>query len=311
MRSLRLLPALGLPALLAAQRPALPDADRAHLAESFRIAATVGDSVWPGWGTVPFEVLLVTADHEFLVRPARTPRDFEPLGLDSLLGGEVWVRPRTFPPDLLATFPAFGLPPTVVIGQPEATGKAPAEWVMSVLHEHFHQLQMGDSDYVSAAARLDLAGGDQSGMWMLNWPFPYDSAAVQLAYDTLSRELAGAVSAIGTEAFTPRVAPVPLALANLIGTLSPAAQRYFWLQVWQEGVSRYVELRVAEAAGPDYAELARRLRVAIVRELTQPDLAGRRRGSFYALGAGLALVLDVTDPGWRARYRTKKFAPLF
>jgi len=303
--------ALGLPALLAAQRPALPDADRAHLAESFRIAAAVGDSVWPGWGVVPFEVVLVTADHEFLVRPARTPRDFEPLGFDSLLGGDVWMRARTFAPDLLATFPAFGMPPTVIVGQPEATGKSPAEWVISVLHEHFHQLQMGDSDYASAAARLDLAGDDQSGMWMLNWPFPYDSAAVRTAYDTLSLVLAGAVSAIGTEAFSPRVAPVPLALANLIGTLSPAAQRYFWLQVWQEGVSRYVELRVAEAAGAAYTDLAWRLRVAIVRELTQPDLAGRRRGSFYALGAGLALVLDVTDPEWRVRYRAKKFAPLF
>ena len=311
MRLLRCLPTLALPTLLAAQRPALPDADRARLAESFRIAATVGDTVWPGWGAVAFEVVLVTADHEFLVRPARTPPDFEPLGFDSLLGGEVWVRPRTFPPNLLATFPAFGLPPTVIIGQPEPTGKSPAEWVISVLHEHFHQLQMGDSDYVSAAARLGLAGDDQSGMWMLNWPFPYDSAAVRAAYDTLSLVLAGAVSAIGTEAFTPRVAPVPLALANLIGTLSPAAQRYFWLQVWQEGVSRYVELRVAEAAGPAYADLAWRLRVAIVRELTQPDLAGRRRGSFYALGAGLALVLDVTDPEWRVRYRAKKFAPLF
>ena len=186
MRALRFLPALAVPAALAAQRPALPDADRARLAESFRIAATVGDAVWPGWSAVPFEVVLVTADHEFLIRPARTPADFEPLGFDSLLGGQVWVRPRTFPPDLLATFPAFGLPPTVVIGQPEATGKAPAEWVISVLHEHFHQLQMGDSDYVSAAARLGLAGDDQSGMWMLNWPFPYDSAAVRTAYDTLS-----------------------------------------------------------------------------------------------------------------------------
>jgi hypothetical protein len=73
MRPLRLLPALGLPALLAAQSPALPDADRTRLAESFRLAATVGDAVWPGWGSVPFEVVLVVADHEFLVRPARTP----------------------------------------------------------------------------------------------------------------------------------------------------------------------------------------------------------------------------------------------
>jgi hypothetical protein len=302
---------LGLPGLLIAQRPALPDSNRALLAETFRVANAIADSVWPGWGAVPFEILLVTAEHEFLVRPARHPRDFESLGPDSLLGGEVWVRPRTFAPDLLATFPAFGLPPTVVIGQPEATGKAPAEWVLSVLHEHFHQLQMGDSDYVPAAARLDLAGSDESGMWMLNWPFPYDSAPVRGAYDTLAVVLSGAVSAIGTDSFPARVAHVPPALGTLIARLPPAAQRYFWLQIWQEGVSRYVELRVAEAAGGAYAEVARRLRVAIVRDLTQPDLASRRRLSFYSLGAGLALVLDVTDPTWRTRYRAKKFAPLF
>lgn len=303
--------ALGLPAFLAAQGPALPDAGRARLAEGYRIAAAVADAVWPGWGRVPFEVLLVTAEHEFLVRPARAPQGFGPLGRDSLLGGDVWTRPRTFPPDLLATFPAFGPPPTIVIGEPEQTGKAPAEWVITLLHEHFHQLQMGDSDYVTAAARLDLAGGDQSGMWMLNWPFPYDSVPVRVAYDTLSLALAAAVSGIGTDAFTARVGSVPIAVADLIAALPPPAQRYFWFQIWQEGVSRYVELRVAEAAGAPYADLARQLRVAIVRELAQPDLPRHRRASFYALGAGLALVLDVTDPSWRARYRTTKFAPLF
>jgi hypothetical protein len=303
--------ALWAPASLAAQAPALPDADRARLAEGFRLAARTAEAVWPGWGAVPFEVLLVTPDHEFLVRPARTPRGFEPLGRDSFLGAEVWTRPRTFAPDLLATFPAFGLPPTIVIGQPERTGKDSAAWVITLLHEHFHQFQMGDSDYASAAAGLDLAGGDQSGMWMLNWPFPYDSAPVEAAWDTLSLALAGAVSAIGTDAFAGRVTAVPVGLTDFLATLPPAAQRYFWLQVWQEGVSRYVELRVAEAAGARYAALARRLRIAIVRELARPDLAGRRRVSFYAVGAGLALVLDVTDPAWRARYRTGKFAPIF
>jgi hypothetical protein len=315
-RSLRFAPLLALPVALVAQAPgprppALPEADRARLAESYRLAAAVADSLWPGWGAVPFEVVLVTADHEYLVRPARTPRDFQSLGLDSMLGSEVWVRPRTFAPDLLATFPAFGLPPTVIVGQPERTGKTDPEWVISALHEHFHQFQMGDSDYVAAAARLDLAGGDETGMWMLNWPFPYDSAPVRAAYDTLSLALAAAVAAIGSDAFTARVGPVPHAVADLVATLSPAAQRYFWLQIWQEGVSRYVELRVAEAAGPPYADVARKLRRGVLRALAQPDLAAHRRSSFYALGAGLALVLDVIDPEWRARYRAKKFAPLF
>jgi hypothetical protein len=35
--------------------------------------------------------------------------------------------------------------------------------------------------------------------------------------------------------------------------------------------------------------------------------AGPRRVSFYAFGAGLALLLDGDAPGWKSRYLTEKF----
>jgi len=295
----------------AAQRPTLPAAERAALVDAFRLADAVADSIWPGWGRVPFEVLLVTAEQEFLIRPARSPAGFDSLGRDSVLDAEIWVRPRTLAPNLLAAFPVLGPPATVVAGDIASTRGSAADWVLTLLHEHFHQLQMGDSDYVAAAAALDLARGDTTGMWMLDYPFPYDSEPVRRAFDRLSVAVAGALTAGEADAFMTRVARVPVALADFLGQLSPADQRYFWFQVWQEGVSRYTELRVALAAGEAYAEAARRLRASIERELAEPDLAGRRRVSFYALGAGLALVLDQTDPSWRERYRTHKFAPLF
>lgn len=296
---------------LEAQRPGLPDGERAGIAEAFRLAATYADSIWPGWGAVPFEILLVTAEHEFLVRPARVPQGFAQLGRDSLLDEDVWTRARVLSPQLLATFPAFGPPPTVVVGTAERTGKSPAQWVTALLHEHFHQLQMGDADYVVAAAALDLARGDTSGMWMLDYPFPYDSEPVRRAFDRLSVAVAGALAATDDDAFAARVARVPVALADFLGELSPADQRYFWFQVWQEGVSRYTEWRVAAAAGGDYEAAAREIRAGIERSLAEPDLASQRRIAFYALGAGLALVLDQTDPSWRQRYRTHTFAPLF
>jgi len=302
---------LGAAAPLAAQRPALPDSERLAIAEAYRLAAASADSIWPGWGAVPFEILLVATDHEFLVRPARVPDGFELLGRDSVLGQDVWLRPRSLAPDLLATFPVFGPPATVVVGGIAATAKTRSGWVIALLHEHFHQLQMGDSDYVAAAAALDLARDDSTGMWMLQYPFPYDSEPVRRAFDRLSVAVAGALTAPSEDAFVTRVARVPVALADFLGQLSPADQRYFWFQVWQEGVSRYTELRVATAAGPAYAELARALRASIERGLAEPELARRRRVSFYDLGAGLALVLDQTDPSWRERYRTNKFAPLF
>jgi hypothetical protein len=296
----------------ASQRTTLPTEDRQRIAAAFGIADAVADSVWPGWGAVPFEVLLVTAEREFLIRPARTPPPgFEPLGHDSLLDGAVWTRPRTFPPTLLATFPAFGPPPTVVIGTTDATGTAPDRWVITLLHEHFHQLQMGDTAYYAAVQALGLARGDTTGMWQLNFPFPYDRGAVRVAYRALSLALAAAVPAIATDSLAPRAAAVGTALAEFTRVLPADALRYFWFQVWQEGVSRWTEVRVAEAAGPRYAATARAIRDGIVRELAAPDLAGRRRDSFYALGAGLALVLDATDPGWRGRYRRLMFQPLF
>jgi hypothetical protein len=37
-------------------------------------------------------------------------------------------------------------------------------------------------------------------------------------------------------------------------------------------------------------------------------LADQRRIAFYPLGAGTALLLDLTAPGWRDRYLSEPFA---
>ena len=309
---------------LAAQRPTLPPATRVQLAEGFRLAAALADSIWPGWGGTGFEVLLVTPEHEFLVNSRRAPEGFEALPDDSLLG-PVRVRPRVFQPGLLATFPAFGLPATVVIGLPENTGKHSSAWVITLLHEHFHQRQWRDSAYLPDVQALGLARGDESGMWMLNFPFPYDSAPVQRRMRVLARALAGAVRALGTDSFPVRVRAVPPALDALTSSLSEDDRKYFWFQIWQEGVSRYVEVVTAEwaarayaptpafAALPDYkafAPVAQDLKALIVTELEQSDPAQSRRVLFYPLGAALALVLDRTDPAWRQRYFARRFQPL-
>ena len=73
--------------------------------------------------------------------------------------------------------PVFGPPATIVVGTPEATERAPTMWLQVLLHEHFHQWQMRDPAYFEATAALDLADGDTSGRWMLEYPFPYEDAA--------------------------------------------------------------------------------------------------------------------------------------
>ncbi len=293
----------------------LPADDRVRLAEARRLAGAIQDSVWPGWSTAPFAVLLVSDSLEFLLWHPRPSADFRVLGYDSLLASDVLARARTFPPNLLATFPAVGGVPTIVVGQPAKTGKNATAWVLTLLHEHFHQLQTSRAGYYTAVDSLQLARGDQTGMWMLNYPFPYDSLPIQRRFATLSEALAAAFadSANATAALRRYAA----ARRDLRAALGDADARYFAFQLWQEGVARYVEYASARAASrgytpsasftalPDYvpyAEVATRLHEQVLRELRAADLGANRRVSFYPVGAATALLLERITPGWKAGY---------
>jgi hypothetical protein len=56
---------------------------------------------------------LVTVDEEFLTHHPVPPNDFQGIG------GGFYARPRQFPTNLLATFPAFGPPSVIIIGEPK------------------------------------------------------------------------------------------------------------------------------------------------------------------------------------------------
>ncbi len=293
----------------------LATGDRVLLGESFRLAAELGEAIWPGLGEAPWEVLLVGSDHEFLVNSPRRPDGFGPLRRDPLLG-ELLVRARTVSPGLRATYPILGGPPVVVIGRPATTELDPTAWIAILLHEHFHQLQMSDPGYYPETEALDLAGGDGSGMWMLDFPFPYDAPEA-------GRRFATFCAAVAAQLEGEPGAGARQALDDLGAALPADAFRYLSFQLWQEGVARYVQYRTARLAGerfrpspalralPGYrpfAELAAELRSEVLAELRQPRLAERRRVAFYAAGAGLAMLLDEVAPDWRRRYLTEKFA---
>jgi len=304
--------------LVAAAEPVTDDMIR--LAEAARLTRNVvADTVWPGWSETPFPVLLVAEEKEYLIDFPRTPDGFSSEGYSSLLATDVLSRPRQYDPALLASFPAFGLPSTVVIGRAGPTGKRSTDWVLTVLHEHFHQYQYAAPDYFSAVERLDLANGDQTGMWMLNYPFPYQSDGVAAAFADLSRELAVLLRRGSTPA---QRGEFWQGYRDFLAMLQAKDRDYFSLQVWQEGLARYFELTVTEAAIGTYAPslefrglmdaeplqaVADRMRAAMLGELENPDLKSRGRVSFYAFGAGLGLLLDEDDPAWKSRYLTDKF----
>jgi hypothetical protein len=300
----------------------LPSRDRVRLAESMRLAAELGDRIWPGWGRTAMPVLLVGDSVEFLIGHPRPSAEFARLGYDTLLLHEVWIRPRQFSPGLLATFPAVGGISTIVIGSAEHTGKSSTPWVLTILHEHFHQWQNSRPDYYAGVKRLDLARGDTTGMWMLDYPFPYDSAPVQEAMHRLAATLLRALNAPPGARAEAMLAVIE-AGDSLRSRLSPADHRYFEFQLWQEGVARFIEHATARAAAasgrppaafrslPDYqpyAAAAAAAREHVRRELDQMALPSQRRVAFYPLGAAMAMLLEETRPDWKRVYAARPFA---
>ena len=287
--------------------------DRIRVAEAFRLAERIQDSVWAGWSVAPFELLLVTGDRELLFRAGGPPSGWTPAEPVAGLPGPVWQRARVFSPTFLATFPAFGGSPVVIIGRAETTGKSSTAWVLTVLHEHFHQLQMSRAGYFAAVNALDLSAGDTTGMWMLNYPFPYDAAPVARAVTALAQGLAEAVE----HPSDARRAAFWQDYRRFLNSLGEPDRRYLSFQLWQEGVARYVELRAAEVAAREfvpstefralhdydtYDSLARRLREGILAELRSADLPAQRRVLFYPFGAGMALLLDQSGTAWKSDY---------
>ena len=296
---------------------ALAPDDRIRIAEAFRLAAAVGDELWPAWTSAPFAILLVTPEREFLLRHPRPSPEFTKLGYDSLLAADVFVRDRRFAPTLLATFPAVGGVSTIVVGQPAATRKNSTEWVLTLLHEHFHQLQTSRPGYFARVDSLGLARGDQTGMWMLNYAFPYDSARVRSLFATLTQRLDSTLAATTDGERTTRWVSVRAARADLRAALAPDDDRYLAFQMWQEGVARYTELAVARfaasrytasaafAALPDfvpYATAAATIESNVRAGLRGSSLERGNRVAFYPAGAAFALMLDRMVPDWRSRY---------
>jgi hypothetical protein len=301
--------------------------DRVRIAEAFRLSDAIGDSLWQGWSAAPFAVLLVTPTREFLFRHPRPSAEFVHVLDDASLGGAVYVRPRVFAPNLLATFPAVGGVPTVVVGQASQTGKSSTAWVLTLLHEHFHQLQMSAPGYWTGVSALGLTRGDSTGMWMLNYPFPYDSAVVQArfasAWRALRTSVAGSESG-GAAAVTPEgaVSALRASLESLRASLAPDDYRYLSFQLWQEGVARYTEYAMAERAaatftpsaqflalpdGESFRGIAARLRSGIVGDSTL-DIGTQRRVAFYPFGAAAALALDARGADWRRLYLTAGYS---
>ena len=305
-------------------QPAISEIDRTRLAEAFRLGDQIGDQVWPEWHKAPFAVLLVTPDYEFLLRHPQPSPDFTKLGYDTLLKSDVYFRKRSFSTGFLATFPAIAgsMTSTIVVGQAENTWvKTSTPWVVTLLHEHFHQLQDSQPNFYTDVAALGLAHGDQTGMWMLNYAFPYDRKDVQDQFASMSKLLSEAVRGddLGQGA---KVHAFFEARQKFQAMLTPDDYKYISFQFWKEGIARYTEFHIALLAGTkfrpckefvalkDYrafADVAHTTYEGIFTQLETQQLGVSKREVVYSYGAAEGLLLDKLEPRWRERYLQEKF----
>ena len=274
------------------------------IAEVRHFASFDGERLWHGYGSAPFGFLLVAGDREQLLCQSPAPDGFAADGRDEASGCTRYVRPRSNLPDaLLAAMPVFGPPSTIVMGTPRTTGRSEADWTRTILHEHFHQWQDSLPPFYDRAAALGLSGGDHSGMWMLNYPFPYNDPKVGGAFDEASHALGVAVDARGKSGFRKAFSNYVAARAKLATAAGERNWRYAEFELWKEGVARWTEVQLGKrypdpAVSKSAVELERKARSW----LDKPDLAAAGREFVYPYGAAEASLLEACWPEWRREY---------
>jgi hypothetical protein len=229
-----------------AQTPEIRKEDKVRITEAINIANQFGDDVWMNWSKVPFALLLVTDKFEFLINHPNPSDDFKKSGFDSLLKSDVYYRDKTFNEHFLATFRAVNGVNTIVVGQPENTGRTSLGWIFTILHEHFHQYQYTQPDYYSAVDSLGLSGGDNTGMWMLNYNFPYENKEVNEQYSVMMKAMKDALKFYGTKESEMMLSEYQYERVNFKKLLSEKDYAYFSFQNWQEGVADYTEMKLME-----------------------------------------------------------------
>ena len=324
MKKILLVAVIALQLMYSVQGQGLPKMrfeDKIRVKEAISISDKFGNEIWAGINDVPFVVLLVTDSVEFLINHPYPSADFKISEEDNILKTKILYRKRQYSKTFLATFPAVNGVNCIVVGTPENTGKSTTNWVITLLHEHFHQYQYTQKDYYASVASLDLSGGDQSGMWQLNYPFPYDSLPVSNQYLGYTEALSKAVSSIDKKDFKKTFNLFLMERKKLMGLLKPADYRYISFQLWQEGIARYTEYQflqrlddhtpAAEVSElPDFIPFGKfkdeflRSHLSAVTALT---LDKEKRVCFYDIGLAEGILLDRSNPQWKSQYLTQKF----
>ncbi|GAB4479667.1 MAG: hypothetical protein Kow00124_25560 [Anaerolineae bacterium] len=307
--------------------------DTARVTEAFRIKAALGDQVWPGWGSTSIPIVVWNDEYRFLHGYEGQPAGWEPLAGEEVAGLPVYraaarEEEQSFAEELVADvwvgsfstkwqidsffiseFHDEIIPAPLNEVVPYRLFIIPTEqYVAGMLHETFHAYQA-----ITARDRFDdaeTAYRSEEAYWAADeamrdgWETEIDTLirALRAGDDAEARELAA-------EFLTQRAARREA--ASLSAVLIDYERRYEWL----EGLAKYAEIGIFEAAAGDvgdpvpaladdpdfhgYRNFTQRYNTEI---MSMQNTAGNEGDTrFYYTGMAQARLLDRLQPGWKDR----------
>lgn len=265
-------------------------------------ATSIGSKVWPNYDEAPFGLLVTLQEREVLFCHGSVVDGFNVLPPDPITKCDLQERGNVFPKNLLAAMPAIEGFSTIVMGTPQSTGKTEPDWMRTIFHEHFHQYQSTFDSYYERLNGLNLSNGDNTGMWMLNYPFPYKDDNFNAALSRASRELHNAITSQDTPIHD-QVSRYLRARQELEASVPGNDWKYLELQLWAEGVARWTEIEIA-LRSPDHtvAESGGSLKQRTISSLLTLDGAKHGREIAYPYGAAEAMLLDRCSQTWKQDY---------
>jgi hypothetical protein len=329
------------------------DLTQARVDEIFHLRQTLGNAVWPGWSDAEIPLILYNQEYAFLFGyPGDPPPGWVPVNAGQPVGAP-WER---VPDQRLAAqgyyfrspLPADGTTPqsfTVRIGEHWVASLGQLEWmkisliqqirsdlpplvreivpyslfidlllngadghIAAVLHESFHAYAAIQAQDRLGAAEAAVRAGEAA--------YPWHDAQVEAAWqaelDLLVAALRAETDADARQRARQFLAQRQQRRAGLASTLV----EYERHREWVEGLARYAELRIWQAAytTPGYTPVA-----ALAKD---PDFDGYRNyntrwnrevdqirrmagdegdGRFYYSGMAQAILLDRFAPGWKTQ----------
>ena len=265
-------------------------------------AASTGSKIWPNYDEAPFGLLVTLEEREVLFCHGSIVDGFSALPPDPITNCDLQERANVFPKNLLAAMPIVEGVSTIVMGTPQSTGRDEPSWTRTIFHEHFHQYQSTFDSYYQRLDELNLSNGDNTGMWMLNYPFPYEDESFNAALLKAAHELHEAITQ-SDSSFQEDVSVYLKARQELEASVSASDWKYLELQLWAEGVARWTEIEIAmRSSDHKVAESGDSLKQRTISSLLALDATKSGREIAYPYGAGEAMLLDRCNPTWRQDY---------